>query len=101
MTADSRTNRSNADHDIPPLITFVSGAELLMRLGIVDSITPDGIRYIARTRPSQWPFGEGRPHPYGKASNARTMATEPFLAFFREYPPNGRGPDRAPRRRGE
>ncbi|MER6844826.1 hypothetical protein [Streptomyces platensis] len=77
----------------PPVVTFQSGAELLVMLGIVDRITHQGIRHIADTH-EDWPFGEGRPHPYGKVSNAKVMATEPFLEFFRQHPEAGKGPGR-------
>lgn len=77
MTAD--------DPRLPPAVTFTSGAELLVRLGIVDSITREGVRHIAMSEKYEktWPFGPGRPHPYGKAGKAVLMATEPFLDFFR------------------
>lgn len=67
---------------LPPFVTFASGATLLISLGLVDDITGDGIRYIARTS-DDWPFGDGRPHPYGKAASARTMDAIPFVDFFR------------------
>ncbi|MET9436903.1 hypothetical protein [Streptomyces sp. NPDC006551] len=66
-------------------MTFTSGAELLMKLGIVDSITREGVRHIATSDryAAAWPFGPDKPHPYGKAGKAVLMATEPFLEFFR------------------
>jgi hypothetical protein len=70
------------DGSLPPVVTFASGASLLIALGYVDRITDAGIRYISRTA-EDWPFGEGKPHPYGKAGNAQTMNTEAFLEFFR------------------
>lgn len=77
---------SNPDHAketrLPPAVTFTSGAELLTRLGIVDSITREGIRYIADHHEA-WPFGPDKPFPYGKAGKAVLMATDPFLDFFR------------------
>lgn len=76
---------------LPPAVTFATGAELLIRLRIVDHITRQGIRYIAEHHP-EWPFGVDRPYPYGRAQSALLMATEPFLEFFREHPPLGRGP---------
>jgi hypothetical protein len=72
-------------------VTFTSGAQLLVDEGIVDSITGDGLRYIARTR-KNWPFGEGRRYPYGQLGNAKTMPRKQFLAYFRKNPPIGRGP---------
>jgi hypothetical protein len=68
---------------LPPAVTFQSGAALLIELGVVDHITHQGIRYIAETHP-KWPFGPGRQHPYWDLANAKVMATEPFLQFFRE-----------------
>lgn len=69
----------------PPAVTFGTGAQLLMREGIVDSITREGVRHIATSTKyaKHWPFGPGRPHPYGEASGALLMATGPFVAFFR------------------
>lgn len=70
---------------LPPAVTFTTGAELLVRLGIVDQITREGVRYIATSKRyrKSWPFGPDKPHPYGEASGALLMATEPFLEFFR------------------
>lgn len=85
----------------PEYVTFEDGARLLVELGIAPNITSDGVRYIARTRKDIWPFGDGRPYPYGRVANARTMRTRPFVEFFRKHPPGGRGPDRGPRRTPE
>ncbi|WP_448334004.1 hypothetical protein [Streptomyces sp. DSM 41534] len=71
------------DVPIPPAVTFQSGAKLLIDLGIVDHITHQGIRHIAKTNP-RWPFGPGRPQPYWELANATVMDTDPFLDFFRE-----------------
>jgi hypothetical protein len=73
------------DHRLPPAVTFTTGAELLVRLGIVDSITREGVRHIATSKRYRhtWPFGPDKPHPYGRAQGALLMATEPFLEFFR------------------
>jgi hypothetical protein len=69
----------------PPAVTFTSGAELLVKLRIVDSITREGVRHISTSAlyREAWPFGPDKPYPYGKAGNALLMATEPFLDFFR------------------
>jgi hypothetical protein len=69
----------------PPAVTFTSGAKLLVKLGIVDSITREGVRHIATSKlyRETWPFGPNKPYPYGKAQNALLMATDPFLEFFR------------------
>lgn len=66
---------------LPPAVTFQSGAELLVELGIVGHITHQGVRHIARS--ADWPFGEGRRHPYWTVANATVMETEPFLEYFR------------------
>ncbi|MFM9780440.1 hypothetical protein [Streptomyces scabiei] len=60
-----------------------------MSKGLVESITPDGLRYIARTA-DDWPFGdqEGK-LPYVMAGRTRTMETEKFLSFFRDGPSRG------------
>ena len=76
-------------------VTFTTGAQLLIDEGLVESITPDGLRYIARSA-DDWPFGDepGR-HPYVMVGNARTMETGVFLAYFKEGPPRGgRGPNK-------
>lgn len=69
----------------PPAVTFTTGARLLVKLGIVSSITREGVRHIATSKlyADTWPFGIDKPYPYGEAGNALLMATEPFLEFFR------------------
>jgi hypothetical protein len=78
-----------------PYVTFTTGAQLLIDEGLVESITPDGLRYIARTA-KDWPFGSGPgKHPYVPVGNARTMETGVFLAYFKSGPPRGgRGPNK-------
>lgn len=88
----------NQGVSIPAVVTFTSGAELLVELGIVDSMTREGVRKIAKTDPD-WPFGEGRPYAYGKLAQAQTMDTEPFLDYFRRRVVKKRGPDKQPRKR--
>ncbi|CAK7288648.1 hypothetical protein [Streptomyces misionensis] len=80
---------------LPPFVTFTSGAQLLIEEELVESITPDGLRYIARTA-EDWPFGDGPgKRPYVQVGNARTMETRVFLAYFKAGPPRGgRGPNR-------
>ena len=80
---------------LPAVVTFTSGAALLVQLKIVTSMTREGIRKISKTDPS-WPFGPGRPHPYVPVGNAQAMPTEPFLDFFRERGKLGRGPAKKP-----
>ncbi|MFE9461685.1 hypothetical protein [Streptomyces californicus] len=76
---------SPAKHRLPPAVTFQSGAQLLVELGIVDHITHQGIRHIAKSHPD-WPFGPDKGFPYWDLANAVVMETEPFIAFFREHP---------------
>ncbi|MGA5670049.1 hypothetical protein ACPCTG_31780 [Streptomyces pseudogriseolus] len=67
-------------------MTFGTGAELLVRLGVVKSITREGVRHIATSEryAKVWPFGPDKEHPYGEAAGALLMATGPFLNFFRD-----------------
>jgi hypothetical protein len=82
--------------DTPPVVTFATGAELLMRLGLCLHMTREGVRRIAYRHPD-WPFGIDRPYPYWEVARADVMETEPFLKFFQAHPIVGRGPDKAPR----
>lgn len=78
-----------ADEPLPPFVTFTTGAKLLAEKGLVESITPDGLRYIARTA-ADWPFGdEDDQLPYVMAGRTRTMETGAFLAYFRQGPARG------------
>ena len=75
--------------DLPPFVTFTTAAPLLIKEGLVDSITPDGLRYIARTDPN-WRFGDGPGQtPYVMVANIRTMETGIFLSMFEEGPRRG------------
>jgi hypothetical protein len=77
-------------NELPPFVTFTSGAKLLVDLGLVDSITPDGLRYLARRNPDWWRFGDRKDQlPYVMASNVRTMETGTFLAMFKDGPRRG------------
>ena len=75
---------------LPPFVTFTTGAELLVELGLVDEITPDGLRYHARNNPEWWRFGS-RPDqiPYVMVGPVRTMETEAFVAMFKDGPRRG------------
>ena len=74
---------------LPPFVTFATGAQLLIDEALVESITPDGLRYIARSA-TDWPFGEGSgQHPYVMVSGVRTMETGVFLTYFRNKPSRG------------
>lgn len=82
---------------IPPVVTFATGADLVVRLGLAKNMTREGVRRLSK-RPD-WPFGLDRPHPYWLLANAEVMETRPFLDFFRNHPIVGRGPDKEPGRR--
>lgn len=77
------------DQALPPFVTFTTGAALLADRGLVQSITPDGLRYIARTA-DDWPFGDKPGQlPYVMAGRARTMETGKFLTYFKQGPTRG------------
>ncbi len=78
-------------NDLPPFVTFTTGAKLLMELGLVDEITAEGLRYHARKKDSTWwRFGD-RPGqmPYVMAGRTRTMETGIFLEMFKDGPRRG------------
>lgn len=83
----------------PPVVTFATGADLLVRLGLAKNMTREGVRRLSKH--PDWPFGLDRPHPYWLLANAEVMETGPFLEFFRKHPIVGRGPDKKPGRRRE
>lgn len=89
----------------PPYISFTDAASLLVRRGIVGSMTPRGLRYVADSRDSKnipddqrWPFGD-RPgqEPYLVAGRTRMMRTDLLLDYLERFPPTGRGPDKGER----
>ena len=43
--------------DLPPFVTFATGADLLVSLGIDAEATSDSVRYTARTHPD-WEYGD-------------------------------------------
>lgn len=73
---------ARSEEDQTPLVTFTSGASLLVKLGIVARMGREGVRFIAKTDPD-WPFGDGRPYAYQTVGQTLAMAREPFLEFFR------------------
>jgi hypothetical protein len=76
--------------DLPAFVTFTTGAPLLVELGLVDDITPDGLRYIARTNPDWWKFGDRADQlPYVMAGRTRTMETGAFIEMFKDGPRRG------------
>lgn len=76
--------------ELPPFVTFTTGAALLVKLDLVDEITPDGLRYHARKNPPWWRFGN-RPDqiPYVMVGPVRTMETGVFLEMFKDGPRRG------------
>ncbi|MGW3400146.1 hypothetical protein [Streptomyces zhihengii] len=80
---------------LPPVVTFASGAELLVRLKLARNMSREGVRRLSKH--PEWPFGPDRPYPYWDLANADVMETEPFLKFFEAHPITGRGPDKRPR----
>lgn len=76
--------------DLPSFVTFTTGAPLLVDLGLVDNITPDGLRYHARKNPDWWRFGD-RPDqiPYVMVGPVRTMETGAFIEMFKDGPRRG------------
>ncbi|MDX2997982.1 hypothetical protein [Streptomyces scabiei] len=81
---------------MPPVVTFATGADLLVRLGLARNMTREGVRRASKH--PDWPFGTDRPYPYWLLANAEVMETRPFVEFFKEHPVVGRGPDKEPRR---
>ncbi|WP_329376097.1 hypothetical protein [Streptomyces sp. NBC_01483] len=90
--------------NVPEYVSFTDAAQILVRRGLVGSMTPQGLRYIARTRDGKksqkpWPFGtKPSQEPYLMAGKTRMMRTESLLDHFEKYPPTGRGPAKQPRR---
>jgi hypothetical protein len=92
-------------NNLPDEVTYSEAAHLADKLGLFPGATADKLRHLARARKDTiWPFGDqgdGRPYEYGKVANARKMRTEVLLKHLEEHPPNpqGRGPDKQPRRK--
>lgn len=88
----------------PDYISFTDAAALIVRRGLVGSMTPRGLRYMAHARATKntpaaqrWPFGDGPgQEPYLIAGKTRMMRTKTLLDYLEKYPPTGRGPARSP-----
>lgn len=77
------------------MLTFAQAAERLAAEEIVRSMTPEGLRKLARTDP-EWPVKE---QDYGTVAGARTLPYELLLTYMSTRSKrSGRGPDKAPRR---
>ncbi|MEZ7005698.1 hypothetical protein [Streptomyces sp. AD55] len=89
----------------PAYISFTDAAALIVRRGLVGSMTPRGLRYMATARSSKntdadqrWPFGdEPGQEPYLIAGKTRMMRTAALVEYLEKHPPTGRGPDRGER----
>lgn len=91
---------TNRPSDLPPLVTFATGAALLRRLNIDPKATAASVRYLARKRGKDWAFGDCPGQVgYERMGNARAMDTTVFLDHIEKHPPNprGRGRDKRPR----
>jgi hypothetical protein len=92
-------------HGYPDYVSFTDAAALIVRHGLVGSMTPRGLRYmaVARSRKKtpaaqRWPFGdEPGQEPYLVAGKTRMMRTKVLLDYLEKHPPTGRGPAKSPR----
>lgn len=91
-----------SENEPQEFVSFAQGAELLVKRGLAPTMSPQGLRNIAKSRADFWPFGEGRTLdgrervPYLKSGGVRLMRTSVFLAYFEKHPPTGRGPNNKP-----
>ena len=85
----------------PEIVTFSTGADLLVSRGIVPRMTNEGVRVASRG--TGWPFGEGRPHRYWQLDKLQAMEAEPFLRFFQTRVKKAKSPLATPKQafRGE
>lgn len=80
------------------MLTFAQAAERLVQEEIVRSMTPEGLRKLARTD-SEWPLSES---DYKSTANARTLPYELLVKYIQTRSKrSGRGPDKAQRKRRE
>ncbi|MFB7738313.1 hypothetical protein ACFC08_28775 [Streptomyces sp. NPDC056112] len=94
--------------DYPDYVSFTDAAALIVQRGLVGSMTPRGLRYMAGARLSKeippeqrWPFGdEAGQEPYLRGGRTRMMRTDRLLEYLEKYPPTGRGPARKARAAG-
>lgn len=97
-----------SEESYPEYISFTDAAKLIVRFGLAGSMTPQGLRYMARSRDkrdgerikSRWPFGDKPGQtPYLMAADTRLMKTKLLIEYLERYPPTGRGPARRPGQR--
>jgi hypothetical protein len=71
------------------MLSFAQAAERLVSAGHVRSMTPEGLRKLARTDP-EWPIS---PDEYSKVAGARLIPYEPVVKYFETRSKRrGRGP---------
>ncbi|WP_327710053.1 hypothetical protein OG912_16895 [Streptomyces sp. NBC_00464] len=76
------------------MLTFAQAADRLVDEEIVRSMTPEGLRKLARTDP-EWPVSDD---DYATVAGARTLPYELLVTYMATRSKRrGRGPDRAPR----
>lgn len=78
------------------MLTFALAAERLVTEGHVRSMSPEGLRKLARTD-GEWPFSED---DYERMAGARVLHYERLVEYFQTRSKRpGRGPDKEPRGR--
>ncbi|MFE0727925.1 hypothetical protein ACFW2X_06675 [Streptomyces antibioticus] len=79
----------------PTMLSFAEAAERLVRDGIAQSMTAEGLRRLARDPASGWPIG---PDDYRVVGKTRMLPYELLVPYMQARRP-GRGPAKQPRRR--
>ncbi|WP_199550310.1 hypothetical protein [Streptomyces sp. N35] len=72
------TEKQQDTEPLPLYVNFKTGANLLVKLGLVEHMTRQGLRKISLTDPN-WPFGENDYLPMGRAL---AMQTDRLIEFF-------------------
>lgn len=76
------------------MLTFTEAAERLVKDGIAQNMTAEGLRRLARDPASGWPIG---PEDYRVVGKTRTLPYE-LLAPYMQARRRGRGPDKSGQR---
>ncbi len=77
------------------MLSFAEAADRLVKDGIAESMTAEGLRRLARDPKSGWPIG---PDDYRVAGKTRMLPYE-LLAPYIQARKRGRGPAKQPRKR--
>ncbi len=77
------------------MLSFAEAADRLVRDGIAQSMTAEGLRRLARDPASGWPIG---PKDYRVVGKTRMLPYEPLAAYMQTRK-RGRGPARQPRKK--